>query len=75
MSPAQLLLGDAPAQKPVSYHERHVDSLMGAALRRVDDELGVFDEVAGVSVLDTATDLLDFVHADHPALPPSYHQL
>jgi hypothetical protein len=38
---------------------------MGAALRRVDDELGVFDEVAGVSVLDTATDLLDLVHSDH----------
>ena len=43
---------------------------MGTALRRVNNELGVPDEVAGVSILDTAADLLDLVHAYHPALPP-----
>ena len=49
----QLLLGDTPTQEPAAHHERHVDGLTGATLRRVDDELGIPDEVAGVSVLNS----------------------
>lgn len=68
----QLLLGNTPSQEPVAHNESHVNGLMSRTLRRVDDELGILDEVARVAVfdvVDVVTEPLDFVQVDHPASP------